>query len=80
MTTLSAAIIEVKLELAKRRQVWTRIPGEDIQFIDQEHQRRYGVLADLLIVLQHMQTKEYGAIVTRILRNEADKDSQTHLF
>ena len=80
MTTLLDFIAELKLELTKRRQVWARIPGESVRFMDLEHQRRYEVLDDIKTFLEQMTPQEFAKVIDRIERKRTEAQNQYILF
>lgn len=63
-----------------RRSVWKKVPGTHDLFLDEDHNRRYGILGDLLVLMEHMTDREFAGIVTRIETLANAINSQTKLF
>lgn len=75
--TLENARKEIRRELQMRRKVWKRIPGKDDRFVNPEHQNRYDILKDTLILLEGINNVELHMFKERF---NAKKVKQSKLF
>lgn len=78
--TLVGTISELNRELAMRRKVWQRLPGEKERFVNQDHQRQYDVLKNLLELLTISGETGWKEMEYRRAQKEQDEKAQQSLF